>query len=162
VAQDGAGWHFDAPPDASDFVCDVAVAPALTTVLGDQVFAPGHAEGLTVHATAVRNLPLVVLREARIHQTNVDGTLVTFVTPVARRTVRNAPGPGPEDLLETAVRSALEQRPATLRSPTALTVVAAPLRWNLTSPSDGLVVVSDRTLHVFPLLRGFHEAQVAK
>jgi hypothetical protein len=38
----------------------------------------------------------------------------------------------------------------------------APLRWNLTTPSDGLVVVSDRSLHVHSLLRGFHEAQIAK
>jgi hypothetical protein len=162
AAHDQNGWHLDAPPEAGDYAASLAIDPGLTTVLGDAVFPSGHAATVAAGAAGLRNFALVLLRDARLHTTSLSGVEVTFVTPILRHTQRVAPGATPEETLESTVGSALEQVPPGLARPHTLTVVAVPLRWNLTSPSDGLVVVSDRTLHVFPVLHGFHAAQVAK
>lgn len=47
--------------------------------------------------------------------------------------------------------------------PGSLTLAMAPLRDRLMdAPSGSLVLYSDRLFHVFPLLRGFHEAEVGR
>jgi len=162
AAHDRDGWHLDAPPDASDFSAALAVDPGLTAVLGEAVFPPAHAATVEAGAGGMRNFALVLLRDARLRTTTLSGVEVSFVTPLERHTQRLAPGPTPEESLESTVGAALAQSPPGLARPHTLTVVAVPLRWNLTSPCDGLVAVSDRTLHVFPVLHGFHAAQVAK
>lgn len=159
---DDGAWLLTAGPAPSDVRATVTLPADGTVVLGDEVFAPPHAATVEATATDVRTFSLVVLREATVTSTEADGTRVTFVAPVPVRAHRLAPGPDPETLLHETVDRAIALRPATLAAPPQLTVLQVPLRWNLTTPSDGVVVVSDRAMHVQELLRGFHEAQVAQ
>ncbi|HEY8516997.1 MAG TPA: BamA/TamA family outer membrane protein [Candidatus Binatia bacterium] len=163
VARDANGaWRFTDGPEPADVSATVTAPANVTLVVGDQVYAPPHPATVQASARGVRTFALIALREARIVSGEANGTRITFVSPVPRRAQRLAPGPEIEDLLRLNVERAISLRPATLAAPAELVVVQVPLRWNLATPSDGIVVLSDRALRVQELLRGFHEAQVAQ
>ncbi|MEW6273329.1 MAG: BamA/TamA family outer membrane protein [Thermodesulfobacteriota bacterium] len=156
------GWRFTDGPEPADVTATVTAAPDSTLVIGGEVYAAPHPG--TVHASArgVRTFALIELRSARIVSGDASGTRVTFVWPEPLREQRLAPGPAVEDLLRLAVERSISLRPSTLPALDQLVVVQVPLRWNLTTPSDGIVVLSDRAMRVQELLRGFHEAQIAQ
>jgi hypothetical protein len=163
VARDRDGaWRFTAGPPPGDVQARVTAPADLTLVLGSRVFAPPHAGTVEAAASDVRTFALVALREASVTSSEAGGTRVTFVEPAPLREHRIGPEPDPHTVLQEAVVRAIALRPETVAAPPALTVLQVPLRWNLTTPSDGLVVISDRAMRVHALLRGFHEAQVAQ
>jgi hypothetical protein len=156
------GWRFTDGPEEADVRATLSAPKGDTVVLGGDVRPAPHAGTVQASARAVRTFSLIALHDARVVTGDVGGTRITFVAPVPLRHQRLAPGPAAEDLLRLAVERAVSLRPETLPAPARITVVQVPLRWNLTTPSDGLVVLSDRAMRVQELLRGFHEAQVAQ
>ena len=88
---------------------------------------------------------------------------MTLLQHPTRRTSRIVPGPKPTQILLETLRAIVADRPSVLGSiPDTLVVVEAPLRLNLTASAEGAVVVSDRILKVHPLIRPFHELQLAQ
>jgi len=160
-AADGA-WQFTGGPGGADVTAEITAPEDVTLVVGNEVFAPPHAATVRSAASNVRTFALIGLRQGTVATGEVDGTRITFVAPLPLRAERLAPGPPADELFRAAVERAIALRPAALPAPPALMVVQVPLRWSLTTPSDGLVVVSDRALHVQELLRNFHEAQIAQ
>lgn len=160
-AADGT-WLWTAGPGPGDVSASVTAAPDLTLVVGSDVFPAPHAEHVQVESRGVRTFALIALPDASVTTAEVGATAITFVAPRALREQRLATGPVAPELFREVVRRAIEQRPVALAAPETLTVVQVPLRWNLTTPSDGVVVVSDRAMRVHELLRPFHEAQVAQ
>jgi hypothetical protein len=155
-------WLFTEGPDAAHVSAEISAPSDLTLVVGSDVFAPPHAGTVRSQSANVRTFALVALPRATVRSGDAAGTRVTFVAPDPVRERRLAPGPTAPELFRTAVERIVATRPATLGAPATLTVVQVPLRWNLTTPSDGIVVVSDRALRVQELLQDFHEAQIAQ
>ena len=160
-AADGA-WLWTAGPAPADVSAAVTAPPELTLVAGSDVFPAPHAATVQAESRRVRTFTLVALPDASVSTAEAGGTAITFVAPKAVREQRVAFGPVAPELFRDVVKRALDLRPPTLAAPPTLTVVQVPLRWNLTTPSDGLVVVSDRAMRVHELLRPFHEAQIAQ
>lgn len=160
-AADGA-WLWSAGPAAADVSATLSSASDLTLVAGSDVFPAPHPATVRVESRGVRTFALIALPDADITTVEASGTTITFVAPKALREQRVAFGPVAPQLFREAVKRAIDLRPPTLAAPPNLTVVQVPLRWNLTTPSDGIVVVSDRAMRVHELLRPFHEAQVAQ
>ena len=155
-------WLPDDGPEASDVRAQITAPSDLTLVAGTDVFAPPHDGTVRAAADNVRTFALVALPRATVVGGDVAGTHLTFVAPDPVRERRLAPGPTAPELFRAAVERIVATRPAALDAPATLTVVQVPLRWNLTTPSDGIVVVSDRALRVQELLQDFHEAQIAQ
>jgi len=155
-------WLDDGGPAAADVTAEITLPGELTVVLGNEVFAAPHAGTVASSASNVRTFALVALNRASVVGEDVDGTRVTFVAPEPVRERRLAPGPTTPELIRAAVGRIVESRPGTLPAPPNVTIVQVPLRWNLTTPGDGIVVISDRTLRVQELLQDFHEAQLAQ
>lgn len=160
-AADGTFLWTDGPAPA-DVSASVTSPAELTLVAGSDVFAAPHAATVRAESRRVRTFALVALPDAAVTTAETGGTTITFVAPRAVREQRVAFGPVAPELFRGVVQRAIELRPPSLATPPTLTVVQVPLRWNLTTPSDGLVVVSDRAMRVHELLRPFHEAQVAQ
>lgn len=160
-AADGS-WLWTGGPSPADVSASITASPDVTLVAGSDVFPPPHAANVHVEARAVRSFALIAIPDASVTTANAGGTTITFVAPRALREQRLAPGPVAPELFRSAVQRAIDLRPGALAAPVTLTVVQVPLRWNLTTPSDGLVVVSDRAMRVQELLRPFHQAQVAQ
>jgi hypothetical protein len=154
-------WAPELGPAVAEFRAAVEVDPAASVVLGEAVFPPGHSPRVETVVASARNLDLVILPEADIVTAEAGNTSLVFVSPTPQRAARIGSDP-PEGLVRDFVATALERRPESIAAPTALTIVEVPLRWNLTSPSDAAVVLSDRSLHVNWAVRGFHEAQIAQ
>lgn len=155
-------WLWTAGPGPADVSASVTASPELTLVAGSDVFAAPHAATVRTEARRVRTFALIALPDASVTTVESAGTTVTFVAPKAQREQRVAVGPVAPELFRAAVKRAIDLRPPALASPPTLTVVQVPLRWNLTTPSDGIVIVSDRAMRVHELLRPFHEAQIAQ
>jgi hypothetical protein len=155
-------WLFTGGPASGDVTATVSAPEDLTLVVGSAVFGPAHAPTVQASARNVRTFALIALRQAMVWSGESAGTRITFVAPIPLRAHRVATGPPAAEVLHAAVERAIELRPASVPAPPALTVVQVPLRWNLTTPSDGVVVVSDRAMQVQELLRNFHEAQVVQ
>lgn len=163
VSRDDSGeWQFTAGPEPARIRARITAPPDRTLVAGREVFPAPHAPTVTATAEDAATFALVLLRHASVVSAEAGATRITFVSPVPQRMQRLATGPPPDELFRETVARAIELRPAALPAPPTLTVVQVPLRWNLTTPSDGPVVVSDRAMHVQELLRGFHEAQIAQ
>jgi hypothetical protein len=154
-------WAPDLGPSVAVFHAVVEAPPDATVVLGEAVFPAGHAASVETTVAPARNLDLVVFPSAELAQGEAAGSQLQFVWPTPRRSSRIG-GERPEERVRKVVTTALDERPAGLATPAGLTVVEVPLRWNLTSPSDAAIVVSDRSMHVQWALRGFHEAQIAQ
>ena len=157
-------WLFTGGPARADVTATISAPQELTLILGSDVFGPAHAPTVRASASDVRTFALIGFRHATVSSGESAGTQITFVAPVPlpMHTQRLAPDPAPPELFRAAVERALALRPARLAAPPTLTVVQVPLRWNLTTPSDGLVVVSDRAMHVQELMRNLHEAQIVQ
>jgi hypothetical protein len=160
-AADGS-WLWTAGPERADVSASLTAPSALTLVAGSDVFPAPHAATVQVESRRVQTFALIALPDASVTTAETAGTTITFVAPQALREQRLAFGPVAPELFRDVVKRAIDLRPKTLATPPTLTVVQVPLRWNLTTPSDGLVVVSDRAMRVHELLRPFHEAQVAQ
>lgn len=161
VARSDGRWAPELGPAVAEIRAGADVDPALAVVLGEAVFPPGHSARVETVVAQARNLDLVVLPEADIVTAETDGTQVVFVSPTPRRASRVG-SDRPEGLVRDFVATALERRPATVAAPQGLTIVEVPVRWNLTSPSDAAVFLSDRTLHVNKALSTYHEVQIAQ
>jgi hypothetical protein len=161
VARSDGRWAPELGPAVAEIRAAAEVDPAATVVLGEAVFPPGHSARVETVVAQARNLDLVVLPEADIVTADAGATRLVFVSPTPRRASRVG-SDRPEVLVRDFVAKALERRPASVPAPLGLTVVEVPVRWNLTSPSDVAVFVSDRSLHVNWAVRGFHEAQIAQ
>jgi len=162
VRSGDGSWRDADGPAAADVRATITAPSDLTLVVGDQVFAPPHAGTVQAAAENVRAFALVALPRASVVSGDAGATRITFVAPDPVRERRLAPGPTAPELFRAAVERIVATRPEALAAPPSLTVVQVPLRWNLTTPSDGLVVVSDRSLRVQELLQDFHEAQIAQ
>jgi hypothetical protein len=154
-------WAPELGPAVASFHAAVETDPAATVVLGQAVFPPGHPGRVETTLSPSRNLNLVVFPAADVAAEQAGGSTVHFVWPTPRRASRLG-SERPEERVRKLVVSAVDERPDGLPVPPELTVVEAPLRWNLTSPSDAAVVLSDRSLHVHGALSGFHDAQIAQ
>jgi hypothetical protein len=163
AALDAAGeWRLNADPPAADVEADVSLAADMAAVVGSDVFPVGHADPIHAQASDVRTFAVIAFVDGTIASVDGGGTPYTFVAAREHYANRIGFGPDPAELLQSTVESAVAHRPASVPAPKSLTVVSVPLRWNLVTPADGLVVVSDRALHVNELLRGYHEAQIAQ
>ena len=163
VPRDAEGaWLWAHGPGLADVSASIAAPPERTLVAGSDVFPAPHPGTVRAESRRVRTFALIALADATIGSADAGDTAITFVAPKPLREKRLATGPPPAELLRDVVARAIDLRPPALAAPATLTVVQVPLRWNLTTPSDGLVVVSDRAMRVQELLRPFHEAQVAQ
>lgn len=163
AARDEAGtWHVDWAPPPADFEVSVQAPVDRALVLGDRIFARGHAPNVNASQKEIRNMALLAPIDAEIVEARSGETTVHFIEPVEPRSHRVGAGRGPDQRFRDLVAKALERRPGTLRAPPSLTVAQIPLRWNLTSQSDAPIVISDRALHVHDVLSGFHAAQVSQ
>jgi hypothetical protein len=162
AARRGDGtWAPELGPAPGAIRAAVEVEPEATVVLGEAVFAPGHPARVETALERARNLDLVVFPAADRAAEEAGASALRFVSPTPRRAHRIG-SERPEIRVRELVASAVAERPPGLAAPPELTVVEVPLRWNLSSPSDAAVVVSDRSLHVQSALRGFHDAQIAQ
>ncbi len=152
-------WRADLGPAVASFRAELEIDPGWTVAAGGEVFPPGHARRIRLSVPAARNLELIALRDAERVAFSVGPTRVTLLAPRPPKSFR-AGGERPLDRVRETLAAALERSP--VPPPPRLVVVEAPLRWSLTAPSDGAVVISDRSLHVQFLLRGFHESQLAQ
>ena len=175
VARDANGnWQFERAPARTRVSAALTMDESRTLLLGDTVFradAVGAAPETGAHAgpeprsvrdVETRSLALAVYEEAVIVDTDIEGIRLHFIAPEPRRADRIGPGPDAPEVLRTRVAAMLAHAPAALGRPDALTIAQVPLRWNLTTISDGPVVISDRAMHVNWLIRTFHDAQVAQ
>jgi surface antigen Omp85-like protein len=155
-------WALDTLPAAADFDVRLTPDPALAVVLNGQYFP--HPEPLM--QTTVRGVPYLTLVAAPdlLRDTTAAGSVpIVFFHRPTPNTHRVLGGPDPVEVTLSTLREIVEQRPPELPPPSAsLVVVAAPLRWYLTVPGEGMVVISDRALRIDPLLRPFHERQMAQ
>ena len=163
VAQDEDGaWHVDRAPPAARIEASLRAPSDRAIVLGDTVFPAGHEGTVTTSASEVRNFALLAPVDPEIVDGASGDTVLVFVEPHEPRADRLGFGPDPDTRFRDLVKRILELRPPTLEAPRELTVAQIPLRWNLTSQSDAPVIVSDRAMHVFESLGGFHGAQIAQ
>lgn len=157
-------WATDTLPASADYALELQVPSDLDVLVNGQYFA---APAPAVHAqvAGVQALALVAAPGLLRDEVVVGETRVTFFSRPSRLATRLAPGVGPDartvtlDALRTIVA---HPPPGAPPWPASMVIVAAPLRWQLTAPGDGMVVISDRTLHVFPLLQPFHERELAE
>lgn len=163
VARDEEGrWHPDWAPPFAEFHAKVRAPSERALVLGNTIFASGHAGEVHASALLVRNFALIAPIDAEIVDATSGSTTLEFIEPHEPRAYRVGPDPEPDTRFRDFVAAVLERRPDTLEAPAPLTIAQVPLRWNLVSQSDAPIVVSDRAMHVHDVLSGFHGAQVAQ
>jgi len=151
----------DGLPERADFDVVLHVDPALEVVLNGTHVA--HPEG-PVHTTVrgVHYLSLVAAPTLLRDDVDADGTHVVLLRRPPVRAVRHAFGPSQLEITRAALERVVAGRPATVPGRDELIVVEAPLRLDLSAPGEGMVVLSDRALKVFPPIRPFHEQQLAQ
>jgi len=156
-------WAMDTPPALADFDVTLASASGLEMVLNGRYVPPGTAPAHAV-VPSVHYLSLIAAPRLLRSETTVDGThIVLLQPPPSRLAFRVSPEPSPTEILLATLRNVIALRPAALPPPPAeLVVVEAPMRLDLTAQGEGDVVVSDRMLKVYELLRPFHELQLAQ
>lgn len=154
------GWHLDAPPAPARFDAALSVPGNLTAVLNG---TEGQGGRLELHAEQARYLTLIAGSGFERHQRDVGSTQIVLLSRSEALTSRISFDPDPPELILDALADALQQAPAPLTAaPSSLLVVEAPLRLSLIAPSQGLLVISDRSMKVNELLRPFHERQLAQ
>jgi len=155
-------WATDTLPAVADYDLHLQV-PDDADVLVNGRFFPAPAHTVAVRVPAVHALTLVAAAGLRREDFVAGATRLSFFSRPERLSLRLALGPDPHAVTVEALRNIVAHPPAGAPpAPEALVVVAAPLRWELTAQGDGMVVISDRTLHVFPLLYPFHERELAR
>ena len=154
-------WEVHGLPELADFDVRLRVEPELAVVLNGQEF--GHPDS-PIHAEVrgVRYLSLVAAPSLVRDEVDVASTRVVFLYRPPVRHDRRAFGPTELEIMRDTLRRVVEARPPRVPVRDELIVVEAPLRLALSAPGEGMVVLSDRALKLFPLLRPFHEAQVAQ
>ncbi len=165
AAVDASGrWRTDWPPPLADFDVEVSPRVPLEMVLNGRPFpASGAAR---VQLRRIHYVSLVAAPQLLRRDTQAAGQDIVFVRrppySLARAHRITPEPPLPEIVLETLQRI-IDHRPAQVPAPRhPLPVIQAPLRLELTAPGEGAVIVSDRALEVFPILRPFHELQLAQ
>lgn len=155
-------WAVDTLPALADYDLDLDV-PADVNVLVNGRFFAAPAATVDVDIAAVHALTLVAAPDLRQDDFVAGATHVRYFSQPEHLAFRLGVGPDAHDETLDALRNIVAHPPRGMPSlPASLVVVAAPLRWELTAPGDGMVVISDRTLHVFPLIRPFHERELAR
>jgi hypothetical protein len=156
-------WAIDAGPPLADFDVTLTPAPGLEMLLNGRYIGPGAPPTHFV-VPSVHYLSLIAAPRFLRDETSAGGTrIVFFHRPPSRLSTRIATGPSPTEAVLATLRDIVVLRPAAVPAPgPELVVVEAPLRLNLTAPGEGDVVVSDRLLKLSPVLRPFHELQLAQ
>ncbi len=162
AARRGDGtWEVDGLPAVADFDVQLRVDPELEIVLNGRHVAhpasPIHAEVRGVHYLSLVAAPTLLRDEV-----DAGATHVVFLHRPPVHHDRRAFGPTQLEITRDALRRVVEARPASVPHAAEVVVVEAPLRLTLWAPGEGMVVLSDRALKVFPVLRPFHEAQLAQ
>jgi hypothetical protein len=172
AALDAAGWDLEAAPDRTDLDVAVELARPGSMVLFDQ-WSGNDAVRLRVRAPSSPYATLVAAPRLFESRRLVGGAVFRFLSP--------EPPPPADDArrvlfqytledyaahaLDTAAAAAalLRDLDPALR-PRALTMVSAPLRAELASAHDRVVLVSDRFFRILPAerLRKFHRRQLAR
>jgi hypothetical protein len=151
----------DGLPDAADFDVELHVDPELEVVLNGRHVAhptsPIRAEVRGVHYLSLVAAPTLLRDEV-----DAGGTHIVFLRRPPVRRDRKAFGPTQLEITLEALRKVVAERPAGVPQRDDVVVVEAPLRLALSAPGEGMVVLSDRALKVFGVLRSFHEVQVAQ
>jgi hypothetical protein len=161
VRNDGT-WAVDTLPPAAEFNVELSVASDLSVLLNGQYF-PAPSPQIQAHVGNVHDLTLIAATDLQREETVAGQTRILFFHRPERLASRLSFGPTPVEITLEALRDIVADRPATVPAPgPELVVVAAPLRWYLTAPGEGMVVISDRALKVVRVLRPFHERQIAE
>ncbi|HWM86054.1 MAG TPA: hypothetical protein VNO33_09455 [Kofleriaceae bacterium] len=184
AALDGAGWDLAAAPPPTDLDVAVELARPGSIVLFDQWSGNG-ALRLRARTPAARYASLVVAPRHHESRRRVAGATFRILSPDPPPPADDARHALFEYTLEDYARHALdtaEAAAALLRDlsarpvpaaadplgrdprPRALTMVVAPLRAELASAHDHVVLVSDRFFRIMPAerLRKFHRRQLAR
>ena len=162
VALDDNGeWQVAGAPPVADYDVLLTPAPDLEVIVNGRVLPAGvPPTAFTVPAVHAVTL-LAAPRFARA-ATDVGETRIVYLyRPHGVRVA--VPPPLPQIVLET-LREIVTLRPPGVPLPAGgeLLVVSAPLRLDLTANGEGAVVVSDHLLELAPVLRPFHELQLAQ
>jgi Omp85 superfamily domain len=151
----------DALPDVADFDVQLHVDPQLEVVLnGRHVAHP--TSPIDAQVRGVHYLSLVAAPTLLRDEVDADGTHIVFFRRPPVRHDRRAFGPSQLEITLEALRKVVAARPTSVPHRDDVVVVEAPLRLTLSAPGEGMVVLSDRALKVFGLLRPFHEVQLAQ
>ena len=160
LAADGR-WQLDASPPLATFAVELTASPDSEVVLNGRHFDRG--QPVAAQFDHVHYLALVTAPEFLRNETTVDGTHIVLLHRPPRRSIQHTLGPSVANIMIDTLRDIVALRPAVLPPPPPeLVVVEAPLRLNLTAQGEGAVIVSDRALRLYELLRPFHELQLAQ
>ena len=177
AALDRAGWDLLGPPMRADMDVSVALDAPASIVLFDQWSGNGAA-ALRVRAPRVRYATLVVAPRHHVSERRVGGARI-------RHLGTRAPPPADDArrvllayTLEDHAASALDTAEAAFEllaalgragggaplRPAALTLVEAPLRFELAASHERVVLLSDRFHRIWPAerFRKFHRRQLAR
>jgi len=155
-------WAVDSLPPIADFEVELSVDPKLSVLLNGQLFQ-GPAPQVRTAVREVSYLSLVAAPDLRRAETEAGGIRIVFFYRPPRFAHRIAFGPDALEIMLETLREVIEARPPEVPLSThQLVVVAVPLRWYMSVPGEGMVLISDRALKVFPILRPFHERELAQ
>lgn len=159
LSPDGS-WQLGAPPEVAAFEVNLQRAAPLQAVVGGRFF---EADERIESRSVGRFVPLVAAPVLLSEWAESQGQAVRFVHRPGSNRLRISPEPPVPRIVADTLADILARRHPALPPPgdEPLLVVEAPMRLRLSAPGEGIVVVSDRTLRVHPLIRPFHEAQLA-
>jgi hypothetical protein len=172
AALDPAGWDLLGPPLLADHDVSVSLARPASIVLFDQ-WSGNQTSALRVRATRARYATLVVAPRHHVSERRVFGASVRYLST-------SAPPPADDAsrvllsytqenyaayALDTAERAfGLIAALAPDQKPVSLTMVEAPLRFELAAEHGRTLLVSDRFYRIWPAerFRKFHRRQLAR
>ena len=172
AALDRAGWNLEAEPGVADLDVTVTLARPASMVLFDQWSGDGSSQ-FRVRAPAAEYATLVVAPHFHVQSRRVAGATVRYLS--------RAPPPPADDARHVLLAYTLEDvgryvldtaegAQAVLAdidprlTPRSLTVVEAPLRFQLASAHEHVILLSDRFYRIWPAerFRKFHRRQLAR
>ena len=156
-------WAVDAPPQLADFEVALNPAAGLALVLNGR-YRPASAPPFNAVVAGVHYLTLVAAPDLRRTETHAGEVRIAYLHRPQRGSVRLAFGPSMTEIVLATVHAIVAQRPSAVPPPAGgeLLIVEAPLRVHLTAAGEGAVIVSDKLLELKPVLRPFHELQLAQ
>jgi hypothetical protein len=161
VALDTNGaWLVDRYPPLATFAVHLEAAP------GSELLLNGHhhdtADG-ALHLTLGETHYLSLVATPRFERTErtIGARPLTIYQLPERYSFRLGWGRAPRTVLIDTITELAGELAADQDETEPLVVVTAPLRYQLTRPAEGMVVLSDRAFHVNAALRPFHRARVA-
>ncbi len=162
LTRDG-GWDPAALPPPGDVRGELRAPPATTVAVGSAVVEAGHTESITLALSGARWPALLASDAYVVDRRDVDGVEVVLLELPPRYGRRFPPGRSHAAIMLDTIARVLRERPAGVPAlPARLVVAEAPLRLELSAPSrPGVAIVSDRILRVHPLVRVFHERELA-